>query len=127
MSERPSDSDLSSFEARCRELLGGSVEGLDSVRQARLSAARATALDAMAPETFRPFRVPGAWLPAGTLAATAVLVLAVWWVHPGSRATVADTSPVEDVELLVSGEGPDLYADDAAFYDWVADVGRDPG
>jgi hypothetical protein len=127
MSDRQPDPELSAFEARCRDLLGGSVGPLDAVREARLSAARAMALEAVAPQAPRPFRVPGAWLPVGTLAATAVLVLAVWWVHPGSRDTVADTSPVEDVELLVSGEGPDLYADDAAFYEWVADASRDPG
>ena len=126
MGEHRPDPPPDAFEAHCRALLVGSLETIDPARRARLAGARKAALEAVDPSAARPFRVPGAWLPVGTLAATAMLVVAVWWAYPGSREPVADANPVEDVELLVSGEGPDLYADDAAFYDWVADATRDP-
>jgi hypothetical protein len=35
------------------------------------------------------------------------------------HAALAEASPLEDAEMLSSSEGPDLYADDAEFYDWA--------
>jgi hypothetical protein len=65
--------------------------------------------------------VPGAWLPAGALAAAAVLAVAVWVARPveTAPATLADESSMEDAEILASNDGPDLYSDDADFYEWA--------
>ncbi len=112
------------FERRSRELLRVSAEALDARALSRLNQARhaaVAALDAGA----RPFRVPGRWLPAGALAGAAALALAVWIAKPvaGPSAALADAMVAEDVEMLASNDGPELYADDADFYEWA---GSDP-
>jgi hypothetical protein len=70
-------------------------------------------------------------LPTGALAAAAILAVAVWLGQPttGPAGAMPDASPVEDVEILASNEGPDLVADDADFYEWAGDDwgGSTPG
>jgi len=114
--------DTDAFEARARQALSESVEAIDGPTRSRLNRARQAALaTVVARDGARPFRVPGLWLPGGTLAAAAVLALAVWVARPVSTPVtpVAEATPMEDAELLSSAEGPDLYADDAEFYDWA--------
>jgi hypothetical protein len=109
------------FEARCREALAASVEAVDGHARSRLNRARQAALAAAsAREDARTFRIPGLWLPGGVLATAAVLALAVWVARPvAPHAALAEASPLEDAEMLSSSDGPDLYADDAEFYDWA--------
>lgn len=115
MSE-PTDS---AFERRSRERLLESAQRLDGRVRSRLNQARHAALAEAAGSATR-FRVPGYWLPSGTLAAAAVLAIAVWIAQPnGVAPTTAEVSPVEDIEILASNDGPDLYQDDAAFYEWA--------
>ena len=113
------------FERRSRELLRASAERLDGHARSRLTQARHAALDALAAGAgSRPFRVPGLWLPAGALAAAAVLAVAVWIGQPGpERAALADAGAVEDAEILTSGDGPELYAEEAEFYEWAGGDG----
>jgi hypothetical protein len=103
-----------------RELLNASTDAIDGRIRSRLNQARHAALAELAAGA-RPFRVPGRWLPAGALALAAVLAVAVWVVRPvpGSGPQLADALVAEDAELLASSEGPDLYADDADFYEWA--------
>lgn len=119
------------FERRTRELLSASAEALDGHTRSRLTEARFAALGELEKRSSMPrFRVPGRWLPAGALAAAAVLSLAVFIVRPpGSpSAQLADVSPVEDAEILASNDEPDLYADDADFYEWAeSEPGSGPG
>ncbi|MBS0395518.1 MAG: hypothetical protein JSR54_12890 [Proteobacteria bacterium] len=110
------------LERRSRELLLASAESLDARTRSRLNQARQAALAAQAAHAGeRPFRVPGRWLPAGALAAAAALAIAVFIARPGAgpATPLADATVVEDAELLASGEGPELYADDADFYEWA--------
>jgi hypothetical protein len=69
--------------------------------------------------------VPGRWLPAGALAAAAVLAVAVWVAQPPANPgmQLADTMVAEDGEILASSDGPELYADDADFYEWAGTDG----
>jgi hypothetical protein len=109
------------FEDRCREALAARVEALDGHARSRLNRARQAALAAAAARgEARPFRIPGLWLPGGVLATAAVLALAVWVARPvAPHAALAEATPLEDAEMLSSSEGPELYADDADFYDWA--------
>ena len=127
MDEDPRHGATTAFERRAAALLRASAEALDGHTRSRLTQARHAALDALATGSApRPFRVPGMWLPAGALAAAAVLAVAVLIGQPGpERATLADTGAVEDAEILASGEGPELYADEAEFYEWAG--GDAPG
>jgi len=116
------DDGLSTLERRSRELLGASAEAIDGRVRSRLNQARHAALAELAAGAgARPFRVPGRWLPAGALAAAAVLAIAVWIARPQppSGPPLADAAVAEDAEMLASSEGPDLYDDDADFYEWA--------
>ncbi len=111
-----------SFAARCRAVLASHAESVDGQTRSRLNQARQAALaEAAARRVARPFRVPGLWLPGGVLASAAALALAVWIARPVAPlvAPLAESTPLEDAEMLSSSEGPDLYADDAEFYDWA--------
>jgi ferric-dicitrate binding protein FerR (iron transport regulator) len=112
----------SELERRSRELLLASAEAVDGRTRSRLNQARHAALAALpANADARPFRIPGRWLPAGALAAAAVLAIAVWLARPaqGPGAQLADVVATEDAEMLASNDGPELYADDADFYEWA--------
>jgi hypothetical protein len=108
------------LERHSRELLSASAEAVSGRVRSRLTQARHAALAELAAGE-RPFRVPGRWLPAGALAAAAVLAIAVWIARPvaGPGLQLADAMAAEDAEMLASTEGPDLYADDADFYEWA--------
>ena len=113
---------LDALERHSRELLRASADAVDGRIRSRLNQARHAALAELAASAgTRPFRIPGRWLPAGALAGAAALALAVWIARPvaGPGAPLADAIVAEDVEMLASGEGPDLYADDADFYEWA--------
>ncbi len=113
---------LSPLERRSRELLRESADAIDGRVRSRLNQARHAALAELGSGTgARPFRVPGRWLPVGALAAAAVLAVAVWIARPvsGPAPQLADALVAEDAEMLASSEGPDLYADDADFYEWA--------
>jgi len=121
----PTAADLA-FEERARTLLTGSTEAIDGRLRSRLTTARFAALAELEKRAAEPrFRVPGGWLPAGALAAAAVLAIAVWVAQPSANpgAQLAEASAVEDADILASNEGPELYADDADFYEWA---GSDP-
>ena len=112
----------STLERRSRELLLASAEAVDGHVRSRLNQARHAALAELAKGSeARVFRVPGRWLPVGALAAAAVLAIAVWVARPVSNPgmQLADAMVTEDAEILASSEGPDLYADDADFYEWA--------
>ncbi len=126
----PTDADAA-FERQTRELLTASTEALDGQTRSRLTQARFAALAEVEKRTSRPpFRVPGRWLPAGAVAGAAILALAVFIARPPGSPGVplADVSPVEDAEILASNDEPELYADDADFYEWAeSEPGSGPG
>ncbi len=108
------------FEQRAGALLRAGTDALDGRVRSRLTQARFAALGELERRASAPrFRIPGAWLPAGALAAAAVLAIAVWVAQPAGppAAALAEVSAVEDAELLASNDGPELYAEDADFYE----------
>ncbi len=114
--------DDDALERHSRELLLASAEAVDGRIRSRLNHARHAALAELAANAgTRPFRVPGRWLPAGALAAAAVLAIAVWVAQPTANPgmQLADAMVAEDAEILASSDGPELYADDAEFYEWA--------
>jgi hypothetical protein len=119
------------FERQARERLAASTEALDGRTRSRLTEARFAALAELQKRSSRPqFRVPGRWLPAGALAGAAILALAVLIARPPGLpgGPVAEVSPVEDAEILASNDEPELYADDADFYEWAeSEPGSGPG
>lgn len=122
--EREPTSADAAFERRASELLVESAEHLDGRVRSRLTQARHAALAELESRRAGTFRVPGFWLPAGAVAAATMLALAVWLSAPAPDApTLAangvDASAVEDLAILASADGPELYAEDADFYEWA--------
>jgi hypothetical protein len=115
------DPDLLALAERCKAQWETHVRTIDPVISVRLARARAAALSAgFDGKTARPFRVPGVWLPVAVCAFAGALAVAVWVSRPVAvSAPMADAAPVEDAELLASGDEPDLYTEDAAFYEWA--------
>lgn len=92
-----------------RAELEAQLETLDANVTARLSAARHRALDQL--------QTKPRWQPIIGWAVTATLLVAVslWW----QQASISNGMSVDDFELLVSGDGIELY-EDLEFYDWLS-------
>jgi len=108
------------MESRARELFDESVEALDGRTRSRLTQARHAALAELGRR-----RVPaGAWLPAGALAAAAVLAVALW-SGPGAevRPPPVFAAAPADIELLTVADDLDMLGEDAEFYAWAAGNG----
>ncbi len=115
------DFQLAQIERRARALLTDE-EAIAPVVRRRLAMARQEALASHRSRLSAPvFRVPSAWLPMGVLVASVALAVAVWIVRPSTSVGYgpADMNAMEDAEVLASNEEPDLYNEDAAFYEWV--------
>ena len=122
------------FERHSRRLLGESAEALSGHVRSRLTQARHAAL-AGATERRGSWR---GWLPAGAVAAVAL----VMWVslrpaaEIGHAVALENASGLEDVELLTDGEAFDLAQErdiaqeqdvGADFYEWAVDEAQGTG
>ena len=108
------------IEMRARELFDESVESLDGPTRSRLTRARHAALAELSRRRF----LAGAWLPAGALAAAAVVAVALW-TGPGSGvhpAPVFAAAPA-DIDLLTVSDDLDMLGEDAEFYAWATGNG----
>jgi hypothetical protein len=115
------DREPGSLERRAQELLRASADALDGNIRSRLTQARSAAI-----EEARRARKPFAWrtlVPAGALAAAAVLAVVLW--NGGPRGPIPATPHnFEDIDLLVTSESFELL-EDLEFYEWVAATDSD--
>ena len=123
-----SEQEPGDFERRARAVLDESVEHLDAHVRSRLTQARHAAL-AVAAER-RGSWWTASWLPAGALAAAAVLGVALWMGQPAvQRTPLPSTSvalaaaAVEDVEIFATNDAIELFAEDPEFYEWAGSGG----
>lgn len=113
------------FVRRARALLDESAERIDGATRSRLTQARHAALAEL--ERSRGFSLGrllgGGWVPAGAMAAAAVLAVALWAGRPGEVAVpqVAE-SEFDAIELLSDAESLDLVDEDPAFYAWAMET-----
>lgn len=125
------------FERRSREALQTGVEGLDARIRSRLTQARFAAV-----EEARKSRAGFAWrtwVPAGALAAAALLAIVLWNARPAedsptaplsASARLSEPSPMDDLEILAAADGLELLEEDLEFYVWVEsepEAGADVG
>lgn len=116
------DHEPGSLERRAQELLRASADGLDGNIRSRLTQARSAAIEeARRARTLFSRRT---LVPAGALAAAAVLAVMLW--SGGSRTPVPATphNSFEDIDLLVTSESFELL-EDLEFYEWVAAADSD--
>jgi negative regulator of sigma E activity len=108
--------DPTDFEKRTQEVLEESVGRLDGRTRSRLTQARHAALAQLEQPARHWWR---SYVPAGAVAAVAVLAV-VMWTNPVTQPPTA--GPVDDMELLADSDAPDFVDDgeDLEFYEWAA-------
>jgi hypothetical protein len=128
MSER--DSDGNEFERRIRAALEQSVERLDARTRSRLNQVRHRALAEYAARRASPWRRwigAGSLLPAGAVAAAALVAITIWnaprGLEPDAAVAGGEAAPAfEDLELLADAgalvDGSESV--DLDFYEWAA-------
>ena len=111
------------LQARARELFDDSVERLDAATLSRLNQGRQRALREV--HVTGPAGQWARWVPAGGLAAAAVVAVMVW-----QGAPVEDTAPAAgsaaDFEILLSEDSLDML-EDLEFYSWIDTANLEPG
>lgn len=115
MSEQKIERD--SFEQRTKQLFDAGVAGIDAATRSQLTRARHRALEEMAPTKVRGW----SWslVPAGGVAAAAVLAVLLF-VHPRPPTeTGLQSSPLGDLEILLGEEDLQMLDEDIEFYGWL--------
>jgi hypothetical protein len=113
--------------AQAKTLFDDSVERLDAATLSRLNQGRQKALQEV--DAARPAGQWARWVPAGGLAAAAVVAVVVWQGAPVEHSA-PDAGAVTDFEILLSEDSLDML-EDLEFYSWMdaanLDAGNDVG
>ena len=108
--------DGSSFERRTKRVFDDSVAALDAATRSKLTQARYRALEEQASARDRGWR--SSLMPAGTVAATALVALLVVWQAPqGPRGP--DPEQLSDLEILLGEEDLEMLDEEIEFYGWL--------
>ncbi|HZF26991.1 MAG TPA: hypothetical protein VEZ88_12070 [Steroidobacteraceae bacterium] len=113
---KPDNNEPDAFEERARELLEESANRLDGSVRSRLTQARFAAVEEA--RRARHSFAWRAWIPAGALAAAAVLAVVLW---NGQTFAPGAQNSLDDLELVADGENFELL-ENLDFYEWVATV-----
>ncbi len=113
-----SEQEFDKLQQRTRAVFDESVESLDGATRSRLTQARHAALAELKQ---RPAWFAG-WVPAGAMAAAAVLAVTLWvgGESPQVGAPVM-ASVIEDLELVSAEEDWDMLGEEMEFYAWAVD------
>lgn len=110
------DNNGSSFERRTKRAFDDSVAALDAATRSKLTQARYRALEEQASARDRGFR--SSLLPAGAVAATALVAfLVVWQATP--PAPVPQAAALGDLEILLGEEDLQMLDEEIEFYGWL--------
>ena len=104
------------FERRTKRVFDDSVAALDAATRSQLTQARYRALEEAKAARHRGWR----WslIPAGTIAATALVVWFTVWQVPPATDTVA-SAPLGDLEILLGEEDLEMLDEELEFYGWL--------
>lgn len=106
---------MSAFERETKRVFDESVARLDAATRSRLTQARYRALEERKATRSRGWGFT--LVPAGTLAATALLA---WFiVQPGVVVDDALQVAVDDLEVLLAEEDLEMLDEDLEFYGWL--------
>ena len=106
------------FEQRTKRAFDDSVAALDAATLSRLTQARYRALEELKPARRRGWQ----WslVPAGTLAATALVAwLTVWQAPPATEDSGLQAESLSDLELLLAEEDLEMLDEELDFYGWL--------
>jgi hypothetical protein len=104
----------SKFERRAKRAFDDSVAALDAATRSKLTQARHRALEEGASARDRGWR--SSLVPAGTLAATAIVA---WLVVGPSPPKPPDTEQLSDLEILLGEEDLQMLDEEIEFYGWL--------
>lgn len=113
--------DNNDFAAQAKAAFDDSVESLDATALSRLNQGRHAALEQLASGRSKAEWLR--WLPAGGVAAAALITLIVM------RGPEIESMPVEvvsDFEILLQGESLEMF-EDLEFYSWMDDLELEAG
>jgi hypothetical protein len=110
------------LQARAKALFDDSVERLDAETLSRLNQGRQRALQEI--HVAGPAGQWARWVPAGGLAAAAVVAVMVWQGTPVEDAEPAAGSAA-DFEILLSEDSLDML-EDLEFYSWIGTANLEP-
>ena len=110
------DNDGSNFERRAKRLFDDSVAALDSATRSKLTQARHRALEEQA--SARDYGWRSSLVPAGTLAATAIVAWLVVWQAPTPTPDVSNAA-LPDLEILLGEEDLQMLDEEIEFYGWL--------
>jgi len=109
--------DDSSFERRTKRVFDDSVAALDAATRSKLTQARYRALEEQA--SARDRGLMSSLMPAGAVAATALVALLVVWQEPQRPPRVPDSEPLSDLEILLGEEDLQMLDEEIEFYGWL--------
>ena len=111
------DNGGSNFERRTKRAFDDSVAALDAATRSKLTQARYRALEEQTSARDRGFR--SSLLPAGTVAATALVALLFMWQQPPDPTAPVETAPLGDLEILLGEEDLEMLDEEIEFYGWL--------
>jgi hypothetical protein len=115
--------DEEELRAQAKALFDDSVEQLDAATLSRLNRGRQKALQEI--DAAGPAGQWARWVPAGGLAAAAVVAVVLWQGAPVEHSAPAAGS-VTDFEILLSEDNLEML-EDLEFYSWMDAANLDPG
>jgi hypothetical protein len=110
------EKEISDFERRTKRVFDASAAALDAATRSRLTQARYRALEEQTSVRNRGWR--SALLPAGAVAATALVAWLAVWQSPPARDAVQGT-PLTDLEILLGEEDLEMLDEELEFYGWL--------
>jgi len=110
------EKEISDFERHTKRVFDDSVAALDAATRSRLTQARHRALEERT--SMRNPRWRSSLLPAGALAATALVAWLVVWQSPPTSDAVRVT-PLADLEILLGEEDLEMLDEELEFYGWL--------
>ena len=110
------DANNGDFERHTKRVFDDSVAALDAATRSRLTQARYRALEEAKVGRTRGWR----WslIPAGTLAATALVAWFAVWHRPPVSDDVQE-APLADLEILLGEEDLEMLDEELEFYGWL--------
>jgi hypothetical protein len=110
------EKEIGDFERATKRVFDDSVAALDAATRSRLTQVRHRALEERPSLRERGWRT--ALLPAGAVAATALVAwLVVWQSPPAGDAVPAES--LSDLELLLGEEDIEMLDEELEFYGWL--------
>ena len=107
----------SNFERRAKRVFDDSVAALDAATRSKLTQARYRALEQQ--ESARDWSWRSSLVPAGTVAATALVAFLVMWRPMISPIDAVQKAPLGDLEILLGEEDLEMLDEELEFYGWL--------